>query len=91
LVREKLSALGDRIELPPMEGAFYGLIRVQTDLEDMQLVRRLIEEYGVALIPGTTFGAIDGCYLRLAYGALKKESVAEAVDRLTEGLAEILS
>jgi aspartate/methionine/tyrosine aminotransferase len=90
LVREKLADLGDRIELPPMEGAFYGLLRVRTDMEDMQLVRRLIEEYRVALIPGTTFGAIEGCYLRLAYGALRKESVAEAVDRLTKGLGEIL-
>lgn len=90
LVRERLATLGDRIHLPGMEGAFYGLVRLETDLDDMTIVRRLIEEHGVAVIPGRTFGLHTGCYLRVAYGALDKDSVASAMDRLVGGLHEIL-
>ncbi|NEO46263.1 MAG: pyridoxal phosphate-dependent aminotransferase, partial [Moorea sp. SIO4A3] len=44
----------------------------------------------VAVIPGTAFGIEDGCYLRLAYGALQKETVAEGIERFVAGLKEIL-
>jgi hypothetical protein len=32
----------------------------------------------------------DGCYLRVAYGALQKETVAEGIERLVGGLNTIL-
>jgi aspartate/methionine/tyrosine aminotransferase len=41
-------------------------------------------------MPGTTFGMDDGCYLRVAYGALQKETVAEGIERLVRGLQTIL-
>ncbi len=56
----------------------------------MEIVTRLIKEHGVALIPGHTFGMQDGCYLRIAYGALKKDSAAEGIDRLIQGLQSII-
>jgi aspartate/methionine/tyrosine aminotransferase len=90
LVRRRLAGLGDRIELPGMQGAFYGLARLETGLGDMEIVRRLIEDFGVAVIPGRAFGVDDRCMLRIAYGALEKDSVATAMDRLVEGLAQML-
>ena len=56
----------------------------------MELVERLVSGYGVAVIPGTTFGLNEGCYLRVSYGALTEETVAEGVRRLVKGLGSIL-
>jgi aspartate/methionine/tyrosine aminotransferase len=56
----------------------------------MELTERLIREHGVAVIPGTAFGLHQGCYLRVAYGALQKHTAAEGVGRLVSGLKSIL-
>ncbi|MDJ0774012.1 MAG: pyridoxal phosphate-dependent aminotransferase, partial [Mastigocoleus sp. MO_167.B18] len=55
------------------------------------LVEKLIREYQVAVIPGTTFGMDDGCYLRVAYGALQKDTVVSGIERLVKGLQTILT
>ncbi|KPL25333.1 MAG: aspartate aminotransferase [Phycisphaerae bacterium SM1_79] len=73
------------------DGAFYFLLRVQKDMDSMKLVRELIEQFKVAVIPGTTFGMKDRCYLRIAYGALQKDTAAEGISRLVGGLQQILS
>jgi aspartate/methionine/tyrosine aminotransferase len=83
---ELLGELGDRIVVPHASGAFYFLIRVASDLAPMKLVEELIKQFGVAVIPGTTFGVSDACTLRIAYGALDKDGVAEGLGRLTSGL-----
>ena len=57
----------------------------------MQLAQRLIEEHKVAVIPGTTFGIQDQCLLRVAYGALQKDTAAEGIGRLVRGLRQILA
>jgi len=66
------------------------MLRVHTGLEPMELAKRLIEEHKVAVIPGMTFGIEDGCYLRVAYGALKKSTATEGIGRLVKGLKSIL-
>ena len=50
----------------------------------------LIRGYGVAAMPGGTFGQSAGCSLRIAYGALDRDSVADGMGRLTKGLRELL-
>jgi aspartate/methionine/tyrosine aminotransferase len=90
LVLDELARLGPRITVPPVRGAFYVFVKVDTTWDALALVRRLIREYGVAVIPGTTFGMADGCYLRIAYGALQRETVAEAMGRLGKGLSELV-
>jgi aspartate/methionine/tyrosine aminotransferase len=37
-------------------------------------------------MPGTAFGAADGCAVRVSYGALDADRVAEGLDRLVAGL-----
>ena len=56
----------------------------------MTLVERLVREHGVAAIPGSGFG-LDGCYLRIAYGALHGDTVAAGMERLVNGLQTILA
>jgi aspartate/methionine/tyrosine aminotransferase len=90
LVQQALAALGDRCDVPPADGAFYFLLRLDTKAEPMTLVERLIRAHRVAVIPGTTFGLDRGCYLRVAYGALQKETVVEGIGRLVEGLKKLV-
>jgi len=90
LVLEQLSSLGERCHVPRPDGAFYALAQVESARSDMDLVHDLIREYGVAVMPGTTFGVKSGCSLRIAYGALERETVAEGMGRLVTGLHELL-
>ena len=91
LCLERLEQLGEQVQVPAAEGAFYLLARLQTDLDAMHVVTRLVQEHKVAVIPGTAFGLDDACYLRIAYGALRQEDVAAGMDRLVGGLAQILA
>ncbi len=86
LVLSALESLGSRISVSRSLGAFYVFARLETELSDTVLLERLIERHRVAVIPGSTFGQTDGTYIRIAYGALQKETVEAAMDRLCEGL-----
>lgn len=71
---------------PKAEGAFYFLLRLQAHWKPLDLVERLVRQFGVAVIPGTAFGIQQGCYLRVAYGALDRDTAAEGIHRLVKGL-----
>jgi len=90
LILSKLRRVEDLVTIPDAQGAFYLLLRVHTDMDAMDLARRLIEEHKVAVIPGGTFGIQDQCLLRVAYGALQKDTAAEGIDRLVHGLKHLL-
>ncbi len=90
IVADALGRLGDCVTVPRADGAFYFLARVHTEMDSMTLVERLIREHKVAVIPGVTFGMTDGCYVRVAYGALHTDTAAEGVGRLVGGLRAIL-
>lgn len=64
------------------EGAFYLLIDVsQTGLDGEEFASRILEEKGVALIPGETFGKDYKDYVRISY--------ATATDRVEEGMRRL--
>ena len=90
IVVRELSALGSLATVPAADGAFYCLLRVHTNEHPVALNERLIREHKVAVIPGTAFGVHDGCYFRVAYGALQKATVAEGIGRLVEGLRALV-
>ena len=73
-------------DVPAVAGAFYYLIRVHSSLDSMTLVERLIREHKVATIPGSAFAASAPCSIRISYGALEPQAVAEGVGRLVRGL-----
>ena len=91
IVFSELSALAPLATVPAADGAFYALLKVNTDQDPMAITERLIREHKVAVIPGPAFGMKDGCYFRVAYGALQKATVAEGIGRLVNGLRKILS
>jgi aspartate/methionine/tyrosine aminotransferase len=88
-VVSQLADLAPLAQVPAADGAFYCLLRVATPLDPLVVAERLIREHLVAVIPGTAFGMTGGCYLRVAYGALQKETVAEGIGRLVRGLRAI--
>lgn len=87
---EALEELADLCTVPSTEGAFYFFLKVHSNMDSLELVEHLIREYRVAVLPGIAFGATDGCYLRVSYGALNKETVASGIGRLIRGLKEIV-
>jgi aspartate/methionine/tyrosine aminotransferase len=87
----ELERIPDLCTVPKPDGAFYFLLRVQTQLSAMELVEQLIRDYRVAVLPGDTFGAIDACYLRIAYAALPQNTAKEGMARLIEGLQKIVA
>ena len=91
IVLSKLQSIADIYKISPAEGAFYFFLQVKTTMDDLALVTRLIKEYQVAVIPGSTFGMSDGCYLRVAYGALKRETAIAGITRLIQGLRDIIA
>ncbi len=95
VVRELMLNALKRLEglctIATADGAFYFFLKVNTKLNAFDLVEQLIKEHRVAVMPGTTFGMEDGCYLRVAYGALQKDTAAEGVERLVRGLQTILA
>ena len=56
----------------------------------MEIVGRLVQDYKIAAMPGSTFGVPTGSCLRIAYGALDRSTVDEGVDRLVNGLRAII-
>jgi aspartate/methionine/tyrosine aminotransferase len=74
----------------PAQGAFYIYVIVDTVMDPLTLVERLIREHGIAVLPGTTFGDGDGCTLRISYGPLETQTAPEALSRLTRGLSAIV-
>ncbi len=86
IVLDGLEAVRSFCQIPPADGAFYILLKVETALDSLALAERLIRSHGIGVIPGVAFGLEDGCHLRVAYGALDETTAAEGVRRLVAGL-----
>jgi aspartate aminotransferase len=73
------------IELIPADGTFYLFPNVQAIIErlgfqnDLDFSNRLLEETGIALVPGSAFGT-EGC-IRLSF-ATSMEILKDAIERL---------
>ncbi len=76
-VAERLNGI-DGVRAPRPEGAFYAFLDVADVTDSLAFARRLLEETGVVLAPGSGFGAGGEGRLRLSF--------ANSLDRLEEGL-----
>lgn len=91
MMLDSLQTIPHICKVSSSDGAFYFFLKINTNLKAFDLAKRLIEEYQVAVIPGETFGVENGCYLRVAYGALSPETAKEGITRLIKGLKNICS
>lgn len=89
LILNSLQEINDICQVSQSDGAFYFFLKIKTQLNSFDLTKKLIENYQVALIPGTTFGIEKDCYLRLAYGSLNEENATIGINRLIQGLQEL--
>jgi aspartate/methionine/tyrosine aminotransferase len=90
LVIESFKRLEGICTIAPARGAFYFFLKVHNQMDDFELVKQLINRYHIAVLPGSTFGMNQGCYLRVAYGALQKETAKEGIERLVSGLRDLV-
>jgi aspartate/methionine/tyrosine aminotransferase len=68
-------------------GAFYAFPNITgTGMDAKTLQTRMLEEAGVAVIAGTSFGAMGEGYLRFSY-ANSTENIVTAIDRIAAMLA----
>ncbi len=73
------------VEVVPADGTFYLFPSVQTIIDqkgmqdDLEFAEKLLQEYGLALVPGSAFGA-PGC-IRISF-ATSIEILTQAMDRL---------
>ena len=90
LVVEGLNAMpGVRCQAP--QGAFYAFPNIEeTGLDERELADDLLEKVGVALLPGTAFGAAGAGFLRLAY-TQSEEDLRTGLERMGNHLAERLA
>ena len=82
---DALREVEDLVDTPHADGAFYLLLKIRADFDPMELTRLLVARHRVAVLPGTAFG-LEGCYLRVSYGALSPADAAEGIGRLVSGL-----
>ena len=84
--RNSLKSLSS-ITYPALAGAFYAFLQLpKMSMNDMEIVRFLVENHRVAVIPGSAFGISERECLRVSYGALEPDTVVEGIDRLIVGL-----
>jgi aspartate/methionine/tyrosine aminotransferase len=89
MMAETLSRPGVPCDVPPALGAFYYFLRVHTSMDALTMTERLIREHRVAVLPGSAFGASQGCHLRVSYGALDPQTAEEGINRLVGGVKEL--
>ena len=79
------------IERCALEGAFYGFLNLpELGMSDMEIIEYLIRQHKVAVIPGVAFGIENRRCLRVSYGALKPSTAVEGINRLMDGLNDLL-
>ncbi len=86
-VYEALGTLGDLVQFPQTQGAFYVLMKLPGltgEQDPLAFNRAMAQKHKVVSIPGFAFGLMDtqeANYQRLSYGALEPASVSQGVER----------
>ncbi|MEI8399567.1 MAG: aminotransferase class I/II-fold pyridoxal phosphate-dependent enzyme [Alcaligenaceae bacterium] len=86
-VYQRLEALGDLVEFPKTQGAFYVLLKLPglaVGTERLAFNRAMAQKHKVVSVPGFTFGLFNtqqANYQRLSYGALESASVDQGAAR----------
>ena len=74
-------AKNGRIIMPRPEATFYAFFHVKDEPNDLQLVKRLIDEANLSLAPGCAFGKVCEGWIRMCF-AVSQEKMVDALDRL---------
>ncbi len=88
LVVERLAALPDLRVIPPMGGMFVFIDVSATGLTGEEFANRLLDETGVAVIPGFAFGDSVAGFIRLGL-TVDRDLLAEGTDRMRAFVASL--
>jgi len=92
-VNRWLSQMRDVVEAPRTNGAFYSLPVLGSDPrpgDPLGLVEEVLKRCSVLLVPGFPFGLHDRPALRLSFGNVSTVDLELALERLSEGLPDLL-
>jgi aspartate/methionine/tyrosine aminotransferase len=93
-VYERLKTLGDLVQFPQTQGAFYVFLKLPglpAGLDSLAFNRAMAQRHKVVSVPGFTFGLLDtqlANYQRLSYGSLEAASVDQGVERYVTAVKE---
>lgn len=87
IVSDALAGLDNVVYSPP-QAAFYAFLKVRGLRNSHDFALNLVREHGVALAPGTAFGADGEGYLRICF-AQKPELLERAMTKLVKALGQI--
>jgi aspartate/methionine/tyrosine aminotransferase len=77
------------VRCPMPQGAFYAFANIEAfGRSSADLANYLLEEAGVAVLPGTAFGENGEGYLRLSY-ANSFDNIRTALDRIADALTAL--
>jgi aspartate/methionine/tyrosine aminotransferase len=88
LVKRMLSSI-PFVNLQWTKGAYYFFITVNSSYPSDMIAKRLIEEFGVIVLPGSIFD-VQSASFRISYGNLSEEEMNVAMKRLINGLQHII-
>lgn len=80
MVYERLSNMPG-VSLSYPRASFYAFFKVEGQPDCIALTKRLIDEAGVLLSPGSAFGVVSKGYIRLCF-AVSQARLSEALDRI---------
>lgn len=72
----------EKLKLISPSGAYYAFPKILIDIDENDLILKLIKEAGVAVIPGSAFGKAGKKHLRISFG-LEENLLREGLQRLT--------
>jgi aspartate/methionine/tyrosine aminotransferase len=67
----------------PASGGFFAFVKVAGCSDSVGLSLRLLEEAGVATVPGRAFGRAGEGHVRVSYGSVTMGELSQAFDRLS--------
>ena len=86
LVVERFKKMGN-VHMSYPKSTFYAFFKVDGEEDCIGLTKRLIDEAGVLLSPGSAFGKSSKGYIRLCF-AVSKARLEEALDRVESVLSK---
>lgn len=76
---------------PRTEGAFYSFPAVLKDIgkDSLSIVKKILSECGVIVVPGSPFGAEGPPRFRISFGNVKHDKLKESLERLDGWLEDL--
>jgi len=72
------------------EATFYFFVRIPYKGSSVEFSKRLLEEHGIAVVPGKFFGGYDD-YIRLSFGSITVDELRIFIDRFKEAVKHLSS